>query len=95
MFYYQNERGVARVFFNGFFYRLNNKAAAKIHWSCDRRSSSKCRASLTTSPKSPYTATLCKSEHNHDIDAYSKTEKFTLMKMADIAKIYESYFNTI
>lgn len=92
VYYYQNAKGNPRVYFNGFFYRLNTKQGTKIHWSCDKRQVLKCRAALTIRADFPYRANLSKAEHNHDIDAYSKVETFT--RMTDISKIYENYPST-
>lgn len=92
VFYYQNSKGVPRIYLDGYFFRLNNKSATTVHWNCDKRHTLNCKAWLTTLPSSPYMGTFRQSEHNHGTEAYSKTEQFTLM--TDISKIYANYDKT-
>ena len=90
--YFVNAKGVPRIYWNGFFYRLNTRATNKLHWSCDLRSSVKCRAALTTNPRTPNFALVSSSAHNHDRNVYKKVEK--LKPITDQSKLIDNTFVT-
>ncbi|XP_070506013.1 modifier of mdg4-like isoform X27 [Chironomus tepperi] len=90
--YFENSKGVPRIFWNGYFYRLNTRASNKLHWSCDLRSSVKCRAALTTNPRNPNFAVISAAEHNHGQNVYKKVEK--LKPITDQSKLINNTFVT-
>lgn len=77
--YFENNRGVPKIYLNGFFYRLNTRAPSNLHWSCDLRPKLKCRSALRTDPAAPFVAKVLATKHNHGPNHYKKLDKLKLI----------------
>ncbi|KAG5672369.1 hypothetical protein PVAND_002501 [Polypedilum vanderplanki] len=89
--YFENSKKIPRICWEGFFYRINTRNPKKLHWSCDLRSSLKCRAALTTRPQNPLTASILSVEHNHDRNAYKRTDRY--QKINDLKYLINNLFD--
>lgn len=79
--FYDSDKGVKRMLYNGFIFTQHFTKKDKVHWRCLLFRQTKCKARARTSVTKPSFVAFSEKNHNHDTDIYSVNQrKFKIVK---------------